>query len=128
MKMHALNHVNLVVENVEKSAAFYESLFGLTRLWKEGDFIFLQCGNTDLGLVQGNPIMHPRFHVGFRVASRDEVTQWLARVTDAGAPVTYGPKDYGAYYTFTCRDPSGYGVEVYFEGEPRGRAGFPDME
>jgi len=37
--------------------------------------------------------------------------------------VTHGPRDYGSYYTFTCRDPDGYGIEMYFEEGPRGATG-----
>ena len=123
MKMRALNHLNLVVSDVERSASFYESLFGMQRQWKEGEFEFLICGESDLALVKGNPLIHRRFHLGFRVDSRDEVKDWHERVREHGAPITHGPEDYGSYYTFSCRDPDGYAVEIYFEEHPRGRAG-----
>lgn len=121
--MRALNHLSLVVSDVERSAAFYESLFGMERQWREGDFVFLSCGDTDLALVKGRPEIHRRFHFGFRVESREEVDAWLRTVESSEAPITHGPADYGDYYTFTCRDPDGYGVEIYFEEGPRGRAG-----
>lgn len=123
MKMSALNHVNLVVRNVEVSARFYQTVFGMERAWQEGEFVFLSCGDTDLALVRGQPVFHRRFHLGFRVGSRAEVEAWLEAVRAHGAPVTHGPKDYGDYFTFTCRDPDGYGLEVYFEEGTRGRAG-----
>lgn len=126
MKMRALNHVNLVVSDVERAARFYEDLFGMERQWREGEFIFLHCGETDIGLVAGEPVLHKRFHLGFRLASRAEVDSWLTRVREHGAPITHGPREYGSYYTFTCRDPDGYGLEIYYEDEPRGRTGFPD--
>lgn len=123
MKMHALNHVNLVVSDVERSAEFYESLFGMERQWKEGNFVFLACGDTDLALAEGRPLIHRRFHLGFRVGSRAEVDAWLDEVRRHDAPVTHGPEDYGGYYTFSCRDPDGYALEIYYEEAPRGRAG-----
>ncbi len=124
MKMRTLNHLSLVVSDVERSAGFYESLFGMERSWREGDFVFLSCGDADLALVKGKPLIHRRFHFGFRVASRDEVDAWLEAVRKADAPITHGPEDYGDYYTFSCRDPDGYAVEIYFEAaEARGRAG-----
>ena len=123
MKMRALNHVNLVVSNVEQAAEFYQSLFGMQRQWREGSFVFLSCGDTDLALVEGRPLIHRRFHLGFRVERRDEVDRWLERVREHGAPISHGPKDYGGYYTFSCRDPDGYDLEIYFEEAPRGRAG-----
>jgi len=121
-----LNHVNLVVTDPDRSAAFYQQHFGMTEQWREGDFVFLRSGETDFALVAGRPVFHKSFHVGFRLESRDAVEALLARMRDADIQVSYGPKDYGDYYTFTCRDPDGYGIEIYFETEPRGRVGFPD--
>ena len=123
MKMRTLNHLSLVVSDVERSAAFYEGLFGMERQWQEGDFVFLSCGDADVALVKGKPLIHRRFHFGFRVDSRDQVNAWLLRVREHEATVTHGPEDYGSYYTFSCRDPDGYAVEIYFEENPRGRAG-----
>lgn len=121
--MRALNHVNLVTSDPEASARFYQELFGMERQWEEGEFVFLACGETDLALTKGRPQVHRRFHIGFRVDSRDEVDQWLAAVRAFEAEVSHGPSDYGDYYTFTCRDPDGYGVEIYYEVGDRGRAG-----
>ena len=123
MKMRGLNHVNLVVSDVERAAEFYETLFGMERQYREGAFVFLACGDTDLALVEGRPIIHRRFHLGFRVESRQEVDRWLERVRAHDAPITHGPEDYGRYYTFSCRDPDGYALEIYHEPGPRGRAG-----
>jgi catechol 2,3-dioxygenase-like lactoylglutathione lyase family enzyme len=123
VKAPSLNHLNLVVSDVERSAAFYEGLFGMARQSAEPDFVFLACGDADLALVRGTPLIHRHFHFGFRVRARDEVDAWLARARTHGAPVTHGPEDYGGYYTFSCRDPDGYAIEVYYEPGPRGRAG-----
>ena len=126
MKAPVLNHINLVVRDVERSADFYCSLFGMMRQWDVGDFVFLACGSCDVALVGGAPRIHPKFHFGFRMDDRAEVDAWLARVQAHGAEVTHGPKDYGDYYTFTCRDPDGYGIEVYFEEPEGGRVGMPE--
>jgi catechol-2,3-dioxygenase len=124
MKMRTLNHLSLVVSDVERAAEFYQSLFGMQRQWNEGEFVFLSCGDSDVALVRGKPLIHRRFHFGFRVESREEVDAWLARVREHQAPVTHGPEDYGDYYTFSCRDPDGYAVEIYYEpADARGRAG-----
>jgi catechol 2,3-dioxygenase-like lactoylglutathione lyase family enzyme len=123
MKMPSLNHVNLVVANVERAAEFYEGLFGMERQHQQGAFVFLACGQTDLALVAGRPLIHRRFHLGFRVDSREEVDRWLERVRAHGAPITHGPTEYDRYYTFSCRDPDGYSLEIYHEPGPRGRAG-----
>ncbi len=128
MKMRALNHVNLVVSDVERSAAFYERAFGMERQWKEGDFIFMTCGDSDLGLVTGRPISHRRFHIGFRVDERKAVDEWRLHLGRQGVDVEGDVRDYGDYYTFSCRDPDGYGIEIYYEQEPRGRTGFPADE
>ena len=121
--MSAVSHLNLVVSDVDRSAAFYQTLFGMEEQWREGDFMFMSCGESDVALVKGKPLIHRRFHFGFRLASRDEVDAWLERVKEHEAPVTHGPQDYGGYYTFSCRDPDGYAIEIYYETLPRGRSG-----
>ena len=123
MKMRALNHVNLVASDPEASAVFYESVFGMERSWKEGEFVFLTCGDTDLALARGEPNAHRRFHIGFRVDSREEVEAWHSKIVEANIEVSHGPADYDDYLTFTCRDPDGYGIEIYYESGARGRAG-----
>ncbi|MBW2524872.1 MAG: VOC family protein [Deltaproteobacteria bacterium] len=123
MKMRGLNHVNLVVSDVDRAAEFYQGLFGMERQSEHDAFVFLACGETDLALVAGRPLIHRRFHLGFRVDSRQEVDAWLERVRAHGAPITHGPAEYEHYYTFSCRDPDGYALEIYYEPGPRGRAG-----
>ncbi|RLB62705.1 MAG: hypothetical protein DRI90_08490 [Deltaproteobacteria bacterium] len=123
MKMPMLNHLSLVVSDVARSATFYQSVFGMEQQWQEAEFVFLSCGDADLALVKGKPLIHRRFHFGFRVENQAEVDAWLEVVGKHDVPVTHGPQDYGDYYTFTCRDPDGYTVEIYYEGPLRGRAG-----
>ena len=123
MKMRALNHVNLVVSDVDEAARYYQDTFGMELSYREGDFVFLSCGESDLALVKGLPLIHRRFHFGFRVTTREEVDAWLARLRERGEEIAHGPHDYGGYYTFSTLDPDGYAIEIYFEDGLRGRAG-----
>ena len=122
MQMRAVNHLSLVVSDVEESADFYQRVFGMERVASEDGFRFLTCGDADVVLVAGEPLIHRRFHFGFRLDTRGEVDAWRTRLDGEGA-VTSGPDDHGNYYTFSCRDPDGYAIEIYFEAEPRGKAG-----
>lgn len=123
MKMRALNHVNLVVTDIEVSARFYERVFGFETQWREGSFIFMRCGDTDFALSEGRPTFHRRFHIGFRLDSRDEVDSWHSHLDKQGVPIVHGVQDYGDYYTFSCADPDGHAIEIYHEPGERGRAG-----
>jgi len=123
LKLSGACHLNLVVSDVERAARFYQELLGMELQWREGQFVFLCGGALELALVQGRPLIHRRFHFGFRVGDRDEVDRWLERVRAHGAAITHGPADYGEYYTFSLRDPDGYAIEIYAEGPTRGRAG-----
>jgi catechol-2,3-dioxygenase len=123
MKMRSLNHLSLVVGDLENSTEFYERVFGMERLAREDGFAFLSCGEADVVLVKGQPLIHRRFHFGFRLDSRSEVDAWVDRIKSYDATITDGPHDYGNYYTFSCRDPDGYAIEIYFEQAPRGRTG-----
>ncbi len=122
-KIRALNHLSLVVSDVEQSTEFYERVFGMEKLSAEAGFTFLACGDADVVLVKGQPLIHRRFHFGFRLDSRAEVDAWVERIRGIDPTLVDGPHDYGNYYTLSCRDPDGYAIEIYFEEAPRGRAG-----
>lgn len=120
--MSKLNHLNLAVSNVPELTRFFETGFGLQLAAQRGQGKFsLLLGEDGFVLAlmhdkNAGPKPYPGFfHVGFQVASKQEVHQHHERLIQAGfEPPTPailergGPKAYGFY----CPAPGGVLVEV----------------
>ena len=118
--MPAINHIEMSVSNLGRSAAFYGALFRELG-WKElrpGMWIEDGC---EVYLKEtkapGAPgaAFGPR-HVAFRAPSREAVDRVAEAMRSMGATVIRGPQpmpEYSAtYYTFDFRDPDGFVLEV----------------
>ncbi len=113
-----LNHLNIVVSDLERSIEFYSRFFGCAEWLREGDgFAILRCGDFDLALTRGKPSFAPGFHFGFRLETRAEAEEWHRRLM--GQPVQFlepwlAEDDYAS---FSIEDPDGYRVQLYWERE-----------
>lgn len=83
-KIHGIDHVALNVCNLDKALDFYTRILGLKiserEYQKPGIEYFLDCGNSLIGLIQGDPEgeKHPFKHEGlganhfsFRIKTQD---------------------------------------------------------
>jgi catechol-2,3-dioxygenase len=120
--MTKLNHINLAVSDVPELTRFFEAGFGFRVAEQRGTGKFaVLLGEDGFALI----LMHDKkvtsdtypalFHIGFLLASEEEVRQHYARIVDAGfdapAPAVLergGDKTFGFY----CHAPGGVMVEV----------------
>ena len=112
-----LNHLHLHVRDVARSRAFYEGWFGVAEL-RAGDPLFLRNGDGfDLALAPDpEPAALPRwFHVGFQLASADEVRDLHGRMRAAGVALRTDLVEEVDTVSFKCEDPDGLAVEVCWE-------------
>lgn len=109
----ALNHVHLIVEDPEAEIGFLCGALGFRKDPSIPGFVWL--GNTQLAVSKGEPIRHPRFHLGFRMDSVAHVDALRARLARFGVATT-DPQQDGSYYSCYFTDPAGYRFEVYAEG------------
>ena len=59
------------------------------------------------------------FHFGFRLGDADAVERLYRVLTEAGVAMKQPlERDDEDLTFFRCRDPDGYGIEVYWEPEP----------
>ena len=117
-----LNHINLCTDNVFGCAAFFEKLFGFkieTMRGQESFAVLLGRDGFALNLMKpgkATPASYPDgFHVGFFVASADEVYAKQAEIAAAGFPlpdVKLLTRAGVATTTFYCHAPGGILVEV----------------
>ena len=121
-----ISHLDLSVSDAEASASWYERVLGLHRVrrvdFAQRTMIVLVHGST--GLVIGLNHHHghgERFderrsgldHVGFAVATRDDLLAWEARLSDLGvehSPVT----DATSGTALVFRDPDNIQLEFWW--------------
>jgi catechol 2,3-dioxygenase-like lactoylglutathione lyase family enzyme len=115
-----LNHVNLRVRDPAACRRFYERHFGF-RLAFEAENGYFERGEDGflLALIPAQPHqpLPPGFHVGFGLASPDEVAAMRAELlaADVGATALADYRPDEGYVTFRCWDPDGTEIEVFWE-------------
>jgi len=115
-----LNHLNLTVSNVPETRAFLEEYFGLRRIEEaEGDNSFdvmFDDANLVLTLMKvgesAEVTYPPSFHIGFIQESETKVNEINKRLKDDGFDVK-SPKRFHGSWTFYCKAPGGFTVEVF---------------
>jgi len=116
-----INHLHLKVASAERSRDFYERFFGLRVSAMHGDILFMRDDNgLDLALAP-SPSPDPLpdwFHFGFRLESADAVARLYCEIEEAGIGIRQPLERDDDLTFFRCRDPDGYGIEVYWEPEP----------
>jgi catechol 2,3-dioxygenase-like lactoylglutathione lyase family enzyme len=125
----AVSHIDLSVSDVEKSAAWYCDVLGLTRLRRSDldNRIMIVLRHDDTGLIIGlNQHQVPgvdRFdehnpgldHIGFSVPERADLDVWQQRLADLGvehSPVQDSASGSGTALVF--RDPDNIQLEFWW--------------
>lgn len=104
-----LNHINLVVADVEKATTFFETYFGFKCIEAKGDHIISILKSSDnftlvLMSEKHGPIVYPKdFHIGFMQETTEVVDAINKQLNDGGIRVGAPRKirdSYGFYFYF----------------------------
>ena len=105
-----LNHINLVVGNVEAATHFFETYFDFKCIHIKGDnVVAILKGTEGFTLVimkdkAGNPNYPGAFHIGFMLNSEGKVIETYQKLKTAGFISEQEPKkirdSFGFYFTF----------------------------
>lgn len=128
MQIKALGHVVLKVRNLERSAAFYRNILGMTEVMRYRDamaFFSFGSNHHDLGLLQlgdqaGQPDPHSTglYHVAFKVGDTlDELRECKAHLERHGVQLI-GMSDHGVSQSLYLADPDGNEIELYVDADP----------
>ena len=113
-----LNHIDLQVSDIPAAARFFETLFGLRKVYqREGQIALLE---DEAGLCFGlsnlhnsrAPVYPPDFHVGFILEKPDQVRSIYERVRAAGVAIKFDLQEAGPNFVFQCVGPDNIPVEV----------------
>lgn len=116
-----LNHAVLYVRDLDRSVAFYETVFGFELIARRPPMAFLRAaGSTnhhDLGLLALGPGARPPaprtiglYHLAWEVPSVEDLASAASVLAELGALV--GASDHGATKSLYGRDPDGNEFEI----------------
>lgn len=117
-----LGHVHLKVRELDRSVAFYTTLFGLLVEERLEGFAFLNDGlvHHSIALQELGPLApraHPLsvglYHVAFEVESDEAFRAFEARLGEMG--IRHQSVDHGISWATYFNDPDGNGLEVYVD-------------
>jgi lactoylglutathione lyase len=121
IKTEGLTHIHLVVQDLDRSLAFYQQAFGMEELFRdEPDLVFLRTpGSRDTITLNGGASERAFAgkrggvgHFGFRRAEGQDLEDAIAQVKQAGGRlVSRGERAPGDDYAYV-EDPDGYAIEL----------------
>jgi catechol 2,3-dioxygenase-like lactoylglutathione lyase family enzyme len=114
-----LNHLNLMVSDVQGAADFLVKYFGMRSMGGNKGMGFLTDEEEGWGFVltlmkatQGTQAKYPgTFHIGFFIGGKETVDEVHRRLKEDGFDVP-APQDTGHSYGFYVKAPGGFTVEV----------------
>ena len=131
--IRGLNHLGLVVEDIEKAKEFFCDFLGLRVLQDRGELVFLAAGKDVIAIKTPrmavskpehggeSPILtkadngwQSLDHYGFFADSRDEVDAFAAKLKAHGIQILKGPYDRSDGRSVYFRDPCGNVGEYFF--------------
>ena len=120
VKTHGLSHVALAVTDLDRTLAFYRSVFGVKEYFRDettvqvlgpGPFDVLAFEKRPAGAGAPGGIIH----FGFRLTRPEDIDIAVAAVENAGGTLSSrGEFAPGLPYAFV-HDPDGYEIEIWFE-------------
>ena len=120
IKTQGLTHIHLLVEDMDRSMRFYQHVFGMQELFREGpDMVFLRTpGSEDMITLhrrhegQETGAMGSIAHFGFQHVDEADLDKGIAEIEAAGGRLIkrgkHGGNDSYAYVA----DPDGYVIEI----------------
>lgn len=118
MGLLGLRHVALNVRDPQASKRFYADCFGMSVVWEpDPDNVYLSSGPDNLALHRSSATGPGALdHLGFIVATKDDVDRLAERFAGLGVEIAAAVKDHrDGSRSFYCRDPDGIRIQVLFE-------------
>ncbi|CAD6522285.1 Glyoxalase/bleomycin resistance protein/dioxygenase [metagenome] len=110
----SMDHVNMIVKNLDESVEFYKNLFGFEVKKEQPEDKSKIIGNSNIKLcLYEDPQMKPEggiAHFGFHVENFDEIMDICKSL---GVKIYYdGPVQFEKSRSVYISDPSGYDIEL----------------
>jgi catechol 2,3-dioxygenase-like lactoylglutathione lyase family enzyme len=119
-KTYGLTHIALAVKDAERSAGFYQQIFGMQKVFQRKGFVQLQTPGSHDAIVLDESLEKKGeaggiAHFGFRLAHPNDIHTAIESIQLAGGQVIeQGAFSPGEPYVFFS-DPDGYEIEIWYE-------------
>ena len=117
IETQGLTHINLLVSDIRRAQAFYETVFGFQEMFRAGPrLVFLKPpGTNDSITLQEDPdaagVTGNIDHFGLRLTDRSDLDRAVAEVVRAGGSlIERGEHEPGRPYAYVS-DPDGHIIE-----------------
>lgn len=103
-----INHLNLVVTDVSKAIAFFETYFDFNCELVKGDNVIAILTNKDnftlvlMGSKNGDTKYPKDFHIGFMLGTKEEVDKLHEKLHNGNINLPDAPKKIRNSYGFYC--------------------------
>jgi metallothiol transferase len=119
VRTQGLTHIHLVVRDLDRSLHFYQSVFGMEELFREGtDLVFLRtpgCQDTiTLNAGKGKAKTGAKggvAHFGFRLQDKADLDRAVAEVEAAGGKLLRTGEHAPGHRFAYVEDPDGFVIE-----------------
>jgi catechol 2,3-dioxygenase-like lactoylglutathione lyase family enzyme len=121
VKTHGLTHLSLVVADPERSARFYEQVFGAEVYFRDGTSVQVRGPGpwVVMAFERGEPdrvgARGGLDHFGFRLVDAADVDAAVAEVEAAGGKLRRRGELAPGFPFAYVEDPDGYEIEIWFE-------------
>ena len=118
MPLLGLRHLALRVRDPQVSKGFYCDCLGMSVVWEpDADNVYLSSGVDNLALHRAEAAGPGALdHMGFIVASKEEVDAWAERLRARGVNMAAEPRDHrDGSRSLYCFDPDGLRIQVLYE-------------
>ena len=120
IETYGLTHIALAVQDLDRSLAFYQAIFGMVEVYRGEDFVQAQTpGSRDVIVFKKDASNAGRsggvIHFGFRLTDPAAIDKAADEVERAGGTIrSRGDFCPGEPFLFVL-DPDGYEVEIWHE-------------
>ena len=114
-----LAHLEMLTPKPEESLRFFVDVFGMTETARKGDSVYLR-GWDDYEHHTLKLTAHKTSgmrHMAFRTRSPQALERRVAALKDSGYGIGWTDGDLGHGPAFSCKDPDGHVIELYYETE-----------
>ena len=118
--------VGLKVRDLDRLAAYYQAMLGLSVLQRSAETAVLGAGGVPFLHLEAAPEAKPDdpreaglYHTAFLMPTRADLARWILHIARNRIPIS-GASDHTVSEAFYLDDPEGNGVEVYADRDPNG--------
>jgi catechol 2,3-dioxygenase-like lactoylglutathione lyase family enzyme len=117
---YGLTHISLKVANLDRSVAFYASVFGVVEYFRNAESVQVKGpGPHDVMAFEysasGGELRGGITHFGFRLVRPEDIDSAVAQVQAAGGRLLRRGEFSPGYPFAYIADPDGYEIEIWYE-------------